>query len=36
MDVMIEHDLHKNKTQIIYKTIGGAIDFRFVLGEKNP
>lgn len=35
MDVII-NQTHTNQTFITYKTIGGVIDFRFVVGEFDP
>lgn len=35
MDVII-NQTHTNKTFITYKTVGGIINFRFILGENNP
>lgn len=35
MDVVI-NQTHSNQTFITYKTIGGMINFRFLLGENNP
>ena len=35
MDVIINHT-RTNQTFITYKTIGGIIHFRFVLGDQDP
>lgn len=34
MDVIKQYK--DNKTFLIYKVIGGILDFRFFLGEQNP